>query len=423
MSSRCVSYWDQVHGMIQVPQKFDKLLKSPEFCRMKKVKQNGTANYVYSGAEHTRAAHMLGTAHLTLTFMNNLTGLTKEDKLTSEERNELYLAALLHDIGHAPFSHQFESQVCARLVPAMEWSHEVQSERIVCSLIERYNIDNVSSKKIVDLINGEIVDKSKPWLSEIVANDRNCLDVDKFDYLQRDTLNIFGDKIKNSYDIIMSKPMVIGGEICYPSKYKDSIHDVFTTRYKMYNKVYMHSDVVGIGFMIADAILHANHVFNIPETLHDMHEFSNYNDTIIDRIYTSEESSLNTSKALIKRVLDGKYYKEVPKDKKYVNLPVPTPEELLKHNTSGKSITTDDFIIHSYRMNYGRKTNPIYDVTFYDGIDKSNINTSKMEDSVFIPREAEERIVHFYSKYDRKATYIKKMVNSWHSSYISVGRE
>lgn len=422
MSSKYVNYWDQIHGLIQVPQRFDKLLKSPEFNRMKKVKQNGTANYVYSGAEHTRAAHMMGTAHLTLTFMNNLIGYKKEDRLTAEERNEIYLAALLHDIGHAPFSHQFESQVCGRLIPSLEWSHEAQSEKIIYSLIDRYHIDNISPRKIVDLINGQIVDKSKPWISEIVANERNCLDVDKFDYLQRDMFNIFGDKTKNSYDIIMSKPMIIGDEICYPSKYKGSIHDVFTTRYKMYDKVYMHSDVVGIGFMIADAILHANHVFNIQTTLEDLYEFSNYNDTIIDRIYTSDESSLNTSKSLIKRILDGKYYKEIPKEKKYINLPVPTPEEFLKHNTSGRSITVDDFIIHSYKMNYGRKKNPMYDVTFYDGVDKSNMNTFKIEDSVFIPREAEERIVHFYSKYDRKSKDIKRMVHSWHNSCISVGK-
>jgi HD superfamily phosphohydrolase len=404
------------HELITIPRQFRKLVFSPEFQRTKGVRQTGTLKYVYNSANHTRYEHMIGTAYLTQLFCRNLVTF-REDGLKKEERDELYLAALLHDIGHAPFSHQFESQVCRGL--GIDFSHEEQGTRIIEEMFDRMDIDNVDVSRITGLIRGDIVRSDKPWMSEIVANKRNCLDVDKFDYLQRDSFYIFGEIHKNTYTMLMNRPCVIDGEICYSSKYQEHVVNVFGTRMRMYRTAYMHHKVVSTGYMMADAILQANHVLNVEEILSDMSQYVNFDDDIINKIYDNDDVSLNKSREIINRVKAGNYYLEAGKA---VNVPVPTIQELLQCNTSGHSIHADDVIIHSYKLNYGREMNPIYDVTFYEGYNYRDIVATKMEESIFHPRKAEEKILQVFCKKKKVFADVMNMTKTWINAHKSLGR-
>lgn len=88
------------------------LIETKEFQRLRRIKQLGFADYVYPGASHTRFAHSLGVYAVAQTIIQELkdnNALESEDLLDNEDIEDTLLAALLHDIGHGPFSHAFEN--------------------------------------------------------------------------------------------------------------------------------------------------------------------------------------------------------------------------------------------------------------------------------------------------------------------------
>ena len=94
---------------------------------------------------------------------------------------------------------------------------------------------------ICNLILGELPQGEKrPWLYEIVSNPRNGIDVDKFDYLKRDTQKLNVAMSSFNERVIMDDAMVVGGHICYAEKNDIEIKKLFDTRYMMYDSLYHH---------------------------------------------------------------------------------------------------------------------------------------------------------------------------------------
>lgn len=104
---------DPIHGFIEVTDQELKLIDTPEFQRLRRIKQLATTYLVYQGAEHTRFGHSLGVMHLSAkafdSALNNYEETHGKELFVNDTRNVyrqiLRLIALLHDIGHAPFSH------------------------------------------------------------------------------------------------------------------------------------------------------------------------------------------------------------------------------------------------------------------------------------------------------------------------------
>lgn len=90
---------DPIHGYIEIAPYIEKLLDTKVVQRLRNVKQLGWTNLVYPGANHTRFEHSLGTYYLASRLAN---------ELSIDERKEIEIAALLHDIGHGPYSHDCE---------------------------------------------------------------------------------------------------------------------------------------------------------------------------------------------------------------------------------------------------------------------------------------------------------------------------
>lgn len=102
---------------------------------------------------------------------------------------------------------------------------------------------------------------SRGYLYEIVANGRNCIDVDKFDYLARDMLNLFGvRKVFNSSRLLMFN-RVINDQICYHTSVHLDIFDMFQQRYQMHKQIYTHRKGKAVEYMICDAMLMAGTLF------------------------------------------------------------------------------------------------------------------------------------------------------------------
>lgn len=182
---------DPIHGFIRFNELEKDIINTLPFQRLRRIKQLGPTSLVYPGAEHTRFQHSLGVMHvatrvfdLLLPEMQDRLGWTKED--ADRNKQLLRISALLHDLGHGPFSH-----VSEKLFPNGK-DHEDYS-------IEFVNTDPIKSfidadcqarhgfgaDAVADLIVGRLIDPRAAFLNEILSGD---LDADKMDYLLRDSL-------------------------------------------------------------------------------------------------------------------------------------------------------------------------------------------------------------------------------------------
>jgi hypothetical protein len=170
---------DPIYGFIHPNETEQKIIDTKVFQRLKRIKQLALANLVYPGANHTRFEHSLGVMHLA--------GLIAEQlKIDPEKKEIVCLAALLHDIGHGPFSHVSED-VMKNLSENIEINGKINfHETITCKIIEqdkdlRKFIAEEKCKKISSLIKEGYEEN---YLKEIISGP---LDADKMDYLLRDS--------------------------------------------------------------------------------------------------------------------------------------------------------------------------------------------------------------------------------------------
>ncbi|CAH8498128.1 unnamed protein product [Heterobilharzia americana] len=211
---------DAVHGVIELEPLAVQVIDSPEFQRLREIKQLGITYFVFPSSQHSRFEHSIGTYHLAKKLLEaihndqNYSGPT----LNFQEQLSVRIAALCHDLGHGPFSHMWEEFVKKGGSEYSQYKHEKISghvlEKIVRSkpsLQNELNNLNVDMKLILSLILGDssavlsneimrilhylsnfysFTDrlKQKPFIYEILSNSLNGMDVDKWDYLLRDCL-------------------------------------------------------------------------------------------------------------------------------------------------------------------------------------------------------------------------------------------
>ena len=145
--------------------------------RLRRIRQLAGAEFVYPAANHTRFEHVLGTMYLA--------GVVSESlpvNLSSEERQKIRLAALLHDIGHAPFSHLFEPL----LLKYLGRNHEDMSRWIIAesALADVIKEQGFDPKELSGLAVGKSKEGTQPFLGQIISS---SFDVDKMDFVVRDS--------------------------------------------------------------------------------------------------------------------------------------------------------------------------------------------------------------------------------------------
>src|SRR5688500_14525594 len=174
---------DPVHDVIafRLEQRTDallfRLLAAREVQRLRRIRQLGMAHLAYPGATHSRYSHSLGVME---TARKILSHVEAETGVSEEQRTVCLVAALLHDLGHGPFSHVFER--------VSGISHERLTQRVVQdpdSEVHRvlWQYDRVLPEKVVAFLRAE--DGERTWLNDVIASH---LDADRFDYLLRDNL-------------------------------------------------------------------------------------------------------------------------------------------------------------------------------------------------------------------------------------------
>lgn len=233
MNNKRKIFNDPVYGFVSVPQGLLlDLVDHPYFQRLRRIRQVGLAHYVYPGALHTRFHHALGALHL---MQQAIEVLRSKGTAISEAETEAACAAiLLHDIGHGPYSHALEHTI-------VDLHHEQLSLQFMEALNRQFD-------GRLDLAIDIFSDRyDKKFLHQLVSGQ---LDMDRMDYLNRDSFFTGVSEGVIGYDRIIKMLAVHDGELVVEEKGIYSIEKFLIARRLMYWQVYLHKTNVSAEHMV-----------------------------------------------------------------------------------------------------------------------------------------------------------------------------
>ena len=215
---------DPIYGFISIPNSliFD-IIEHPYFQRLRRVTQMGLSNLVYPGANHTRFHHAIGCMHLMQKAVRVLR--VKNVEISEDEANALYIAILLHDIGHGAFSHALEHSIVNGI------THEEISLKFMKAINEEF--DGKLSLAI------EVFEGKHPrkFLYQLISSQ---LDIDRLDYLKRDSFYTGVAEGNISSDRLIAMMNVVDNELVIEQKGIYSVEKFIIARRLMYWQVYLH---------------------------------------------------------------------------------------------------------------------------------------------------------------------------------------
>jgi len=237
---------DPIYGFTSIPNElFFNLIEHPYFQRLRRITQLGLTYLVYPGAYHTRFHHALGAMHLMQIAVKTLQN--KGHVITEEEEQAVLIAILLHDIGHGPFSHALEHSIV----------HSINHEHISMMIMNRLNEEFQGELSLaIQIFQNKY---PKKFLHQLISSQ---LDVDRLDYLKRDSFySGVSEGIINS-DRIISMLNVSNGELVVDAKAIYSIEKFIIARRLMYWQVYLHKTVLSAEFTLVEVLKRAKTLAN-----------------------------------------------------------------------------------------------------------------------------------------------------------------
>lgn len=215
---------DPIYGFITIPSEliFD-LIEHPYFQRLRRISQMGLSYLVYPGAHHTRFHHALGCMHL----MQKSVGVLrfKGVEISEAEEEAIYIAILLHDIGHGPFSHAMEHSIV----------NEVNHEAISLKFMEEINAEfNGSLTLAIQIFKGEY---HRSFLHQLISSQ---LDMDRLDYLKRDSFYTGVAEGNINSERLITMLNVVDDQLVVEEKGIYSVEKFLLARRLMYWQVYLH---------------------------------------------------------------------------------------------------------------------------------------------------------------------------------------
>jgi len=215
---------DPIYGFITIPNTliFD-IIEHPFFQRLRRVSQMGFSNLVYPGANHTRFHHAIGCMHLMQKAVSVLQ--FKGVEISEEEANALYIAILLHDIGHGAFSHALENSIVKGI------SHEEISLKFMKSLNKQFDGALTLAIRIFE------EKYHRKFFNQLISSQ---LDIDRLDYLKRDSFYTGVTEGNISSDRLIAMMTVVNDELLIEKKGIYSVEKFLIARRLMYWQVYLH---------------------------------------------------------------------------------------------------------------------------------------------------------------------------------------
>jgi uncharacterized protein len=243
---------DPVYGFISIPGDFIfDIVEHPWFQRLRNIRQLGLTSFVYPGATHTRFQHALGALHLMDQAIQTLRD--KNVKISPEEEEATFIAILLHDSGHGPFSHALENSIISGI------SHEELSLLLMNKLNETFNGKLTLA---IDIFRGNY---KRKFLHELIAGQ---VDMDRLDYLRRDSF--FTGVIEGSVgsDRIIRMLNVVNDRLVIDEKGIYSLEKFIIARRLMYWQVYMHKTVLSSESLLVNVLKRAKELASSGEDLY-----------------------------------------------------------------------------------------------------------------------------------------------------------
>jgi HD superfamily phosphohydrolase len=265
---------DPVHGSIRVSGLNMRVLDSAEIQRLAHIKQLGLANLVFPGANHTRLEHSLGACYIA-------DGLAQEMEMEEGDRTRLTAAAILHDVGHGPFSHTLEGAVFSELgfdhvehsrriirgeedaLPAGE-REETGSPGSVAELLEEEGLDPGEVASLLEGGKGPTIFDFAPEGNRAVGKDpgdrhlrqiiHGVVDVDQIDYLMRDSHYTGVAHGVIDVDRLLQTLVLAEGELAVKRGGVSALEGMLVARGLMYSSVYFHKTARIAELMLARAV-------------------------------------------------------------------------------------------------------------------------------------------------------------------------
>lgn len=388
-------------------------MDTPQVQRLRDLRQLGASFLVFPGASHDRFSHSVGVSFVSGRMVELLRTKQPELEITAEEMQAVRVAGLTHDLGHGCFSHVFENEFLPRVWQGSGWNHEDMGLRMVDALVDDNGLD--VDREWVESVKGMIVGRAPPgqrrrkFLYEIVNNERNGIDTDKFDYLARDSRQV---GLASSFDStrLLGTARVIGGEICYHAKEVFTLHELLHTRYSLFKQIYTHRATKAVEYMLADILVDADAAWGgrLRRACEDPALYLHVTDAVLREVEgaRAECPAMERAQALALRLRRRQLYRfvdELVLDEELQRV-MPeggvTPEHITAHSrTPGLDLRPDDVIVHNLKLNFGSKRNPIERTRFYrerGATSSFTIDSGKV--SHIIPREFEERVLRVYSR-------------------------
>ena len=363
--------FDGIHGYTKWGSVELRIIDTPEFQRLRDIKQLGVCYRVFPSASHNRFEHSLGVGYLAESFSTHLMHAQPELHLTTRDVLLFKIAGLAHDLGHGPISHGFDmllTQSLESAASADRWcEHEHRSCAIFRYIVSEYQISLTEEQLdiVCELILPQKMDLP-PYFYQIVANVFDDIDVDKFDYIKRDCRMI---GLSNNIDIrrFFEYSRVIDQRICYPTKMQFDVQHLLTTRHQLHAQIYQHPVVRALEWMHIDFLK----IIDIAwcDRIRDICDFCSLTDRVFSAMYLETvrtvigETRYAQAKALLRRIHTRNLYRFVGEvklrtcdaDKADLKRDLPKlPSDL----------TENDIMIDLVQIGYVRS--PLLSMRFYD---------------------------------------------------------
>lgn len=234
---------DPIHDFIRVHDTELKIIDSPIFQRLRRIRQLSGAHLTYPSAQHSRFEHSLGVMHIA---GQAAVSLKEKGFLKTDQIQEIRLAALLHDVGHGPFSHLFEE--------VLQIKKKTSHEEIGKKIIQESEIGDILSKSGFDKKRITKLAFGYPkyrFVNEIISG---SLSADMMDYLQRDGYFTGAEHAKIDHKRIIQSLDVYRTKLALEKSALYSFESMILSRYQMFKAVYFHKTVRSAEVMMLESI-------------------------------------------------------------------------------------------------------------------------------------------------------------------------
>lgn len=404
-------FQDDIHGPIELSALSVKIIDTIEFQRLRNIKQLGSCYFVFPSASHNRFEHSIGTAHLARSLINDIAANQPELNITEEQKVNVELAGLCHDLGHGPFSHIYDDVYLKKIMSNEHiFRHHEQRSCAILAMINvkyRLGISEDSISQIQRMIHPEKEKDKKNFLFQIVSNGKNGIDVDKFDYIARDT-KALGIQYGFDHKRIFPYCKVIEGELCYCNKVIFNIFELFDTRYRLHKQVYNHPTVKKIDMMLEQVFENMAvylRYFGNPFEGDRLDNFLRLTDSVLDYPFLIEDEGDETKRRAVessrKIIMDLRTRKLVPILESILLKTGENPEEVYEAWLAEKKYVPDEYQYCLRKLSFSAGTrNPLNYVKFYKKDSNDLLSRPEIREVVgnIIPRQFEENFLLIFRK-------------------------